>query len=64
MVRPIEYHLPYEEVKVYARCEVLVAVDDNILLITGDPQGILDQQLRPRLIKNYYFIFCWPTDKL
>jgi hypothetical protein len=25
-------------------------VDDNIWMIIGDPQGILDQQLRPRQI--------------
>jgi hypothetical protein len=30
--------------------EVLMEVDVNILLIVGDPQGILGQQLRPRPI--------------
>jgi hypothetical protein len=30
--------------------EVLVEFDDNILLIVGDAQGILDQQLRLCLI--------------
>jgi hypothetical protein len=43
--------------------EVLMEVDVNILLIVGDPQGILGQQLRPRsitllniitLLVNYY----------
>jgi hypothetical protein len=24
-------------------------IEDNILLIVGDPQGILDEQLRPHL---------------
>jgi hypothetical protein len=28
--------------------KVLMEFDDNILLIVEDPQGILDQQLRPR----------------
>jgi hypothetical protein len=30
--------------------KVLMEVDDSILLIFGDPQGILVQQLRPRPI--------------
>jgi hypothetical protein len=30
------------EVAVHAGCEVLMEVDDNILLIVADPQGILD----------------------
>ncbi len=30
--------------------KVLMEVDDNICLILGDLQGILDQQLRPRPI--------------
>ncbi len=32
-------------------------VDDNILLIIGDPQVILDQQLMPRQILLSTFIF-------
>ncbi len=31
-------------------CEVSMEVDDNIFLIVGDPQGILDQQLRTKQI--------------
>jgi hypothetical protein len=27
--------------------DVLVKIDDNVLLTAGDPQEILDQQLRP-----------------
>jgi hypothetical protein len=36
-----------EEVAVPAGHTVLMESDDNILLIVGDPHGILDQQLRP-----------------
>jgi hypothetical protein len=39
-----------EEVAVRAGHEVSMKVDDNILLIVGDPQGILDQQLRTKQI--------------
>jgi hypothetical protein len=35
------------DVAVHADHDVLVKIDDNILLIAGDPQGILDHQLRP-----------------
>ncbi len=34
----------------HAGHKALVEVDDNILLIVDDPQGILDQKLRPRPI--------------
>ncbi len=34
----------------HAGHEVLMEVDDNIVLIVGDQQGILDQQLRPHII--------------
>jgi hypothetical protein len=34
-----------EEVAVRAGCKVLLEVDESILLIVGDPQQILDQQL-------------------
>jgi hypothetical protein len=37
-----------EEVIVRASHEVLMEVDDNCALIVGNPQGILDLQLRPR----------------
>jgi hypothetical protein len=40
-----------EEVDVRAGHEVLMEADDTILLIFGDPQGILNQQLRPCLIR-------------
>jgi len=39
-----------EEVAVHGGRKVLMEVDDNILMIVGDPRGILDEQLRPRLI--------------
>jgi hypothetical protein len=39
-----------EGVIVHAGHEVLMEVDDNIVLIVGDQQGILDQQLRPHII--------------
>jgi hypothetical protein len=45
MVRPKEYALiclSLEEVAVRAGYKVLVKVDNNILLIVGNPQGILD----------------------
>jgi hypothetical protein len=49
MVRPIEKApicLSLEEVTVRASHEVMMEVDDNILLIVGDPHGILDQHIR------------------
>jgi hypothetical protein len=36
-----------KEIAVHAGYEVLMEVDENILLIVGDPQGISDRQLRP-----------------
>jgi hypothetical protein len=36
-----------EEAIVHAGREILMEVDDNILLIVGDPRKILDQHLRP-----------------
>jgi hypothetical protein len=39
-----------EDVPVRAGHKVLMEADDNILMIIGDPQGILDQQLRLRPI--------------
>jgi hypothetical protein len=45
LVRPIEYatiYLSFEEVAVHAGKKVLVKVDNNILLIVGNSQGILD----------------------
>jgi hypothetical protein len=53
MGRPIEYspiHLSLEQVAVQASRKVLVEFDDNILLIVGDPQWILDEHLRPHMI--------------
>jgi hypothetical protein len=35
-----------EDVALCAGHKVLMKVEDNILLIVGDPQGILDKQLR------------------
>jgi hypothetical protein len=39
--------------------EVLLEVDDNILLIVGDPQGVLDQLLRPRPIQLLNVVIIW-----
>ncbi len=39
--------LSLEEVAMSADYKVLMEVDDNILLIVGNPQGILGQQVRP-----------------
>jgi hypothetical protein len=47
MVRPIEeapIFTPPEEVAVCASHKVLMEVDDNILLIVVNPQGISNQQ--------------------
>ncbi len=53
------------KVTVHAVHQVLMEVDDNILLIVGDQQGILYEQLTPRRIHllniiiikiNYYII--------
>ncbi len=53
MVRPIEYatvQLSSEEVCVcWQQC--LKEADNNISLIVGNPQGILEQLLRPRPIQ-------------
>jgi hypothetical protein len=43
-------HISFEEVATHVGHKVLMKVDDNILPIVGDPLGILDQQLRPRII--------------
>jgi hypothetical protein len=54
MVMKIEkasIHLSLEEAAVSAGYKVLMEVGDNILLIVTNPQGILDQNLRP----NPYF---------
>jgi hypothetical protein len=47
LINKATIHLSREEVGVYADHEVIVEVDDNIVLIVGNPQGILGQQLRP-----------------
>jgi hypothetical protein len=39
-----------EEIIVLASCKALVKVLDKSLLIVVNPEGILGQQLRPRLI--------------
>ncbi len=49
--------LPLEEVAVCAGDKVLMEVDDNILLIDGDPQGILDVRLEPRSIHSLNITF-------
>jgi hypothetical protein len=43
-----------EEVWVQNGGEVLMEVDDSILLIVGDPQGILSQKLRSPSKLNEY----------
>jgi hypothetical protein len=42
--------LSLEEVGLRVCHKVLVEVNGNILMIVSDPQGIFDQQLRPRPI--------------
>ncbi len=39
-----------EEVALCAGHKVLMEDDNNIVPIVGDPQGILDRQLKPRTI--------------
>ncbi len=49
LVRPINWatvHLSLIEVTVHACQGVLMEVDENSLLLAGDPQGILGQQIR------------------
>ncbi len=41
-----------EEVAMHAGHEVLMEVGDNNMLIVGDPQGILVEQLKSRPIQN------------
>jgi hypothetical protein len=45
-----------EEVAVHAGQDVLMEVEYNILLIIGNPHGILDQHLRPQHIDLLYKI--------
>jgi hypothetical protein len=40
----------WEEITVGACYKLMMVVDNNILMIIGDPQGILDLQLKPNLI--------------
>ncbi len=42
---PIYHSL--EEIAVHAEREFLMKVENNILLIAGDPQGIFNHYLRP-----------------
>jgi hypothetical protein len=47
-----------EDIAVHAGHEVLMEVDGNITMTVGNPQGILDEQLRPQpihLLKYQYF---------
>jgi hypothetical protein len=39
-----------EEAAISAGHKVLMEADDNISMIVGGPQGILDEQFRPRII--------------
>jgi hypothetical protein len=53
MVRPIELapiHVSLEEAAALADQEVLMVVDNNILMIVGDPRGIIVERLRPHPI--------------
>jgi hypothetical protein len=46
MVKPINYaqiYLSLEDITVYAGYKVLMEINDNSVLIVGDPYGILDQ---------------------
>jgi hypothetical protein len=36
--------------------KVLIEVDDNISLIVGDPEGILDWQMKPHLRRSLNII--------
>jgi hypothetical protein len=52
-VWPMEWapiRMPMEEVAVHADHKGLKKADNNILLVVSDPQGRLDQQLRPHPI--------------
>ncbi len=40
-------HLSLEEVVAHADHEVLMEIENNSVMIVGDPQGILGMQLRP-----------------
>jgi hypothetical protein len=58
MVKPIEWasiHLPLEEDTLKPGHKVLMDVEDN-LIIFGDPEGILDQQLRPLIRYHDYYV--------
>jgi hypothetical protein len=50
-----------EVVPVRAGHEVLMEVDNNMLLIVGDPQGILEKHLKPHPINllkfEYYLLY-------
>jgi hypothetical protein len=53
MVRPIEWPPIWQTLEEFGMCAVhkdLMEVDDNILLIVVDPQGILDQLLKSQPI--------------
>jgi hypothetical protein len=41
----IPIHMYFKEVAVLAGHQVLLGVEDNSMLIVGDPQGILGQQV-------------------
>ncbi len=45
-----------KEVAMRAGHKVSMEVDDNVLLIVGDAQGILDQQLGPRQVHFFNII--------
>ncbi len=50
LIEKAHIHMSLEQVTMRAGRKVLMYVDNNILLIVGDPQGILNQKLRPRPI--------------
>jgi hypothetical protein len=56
LIKQAPIHLSLEELTAHVGHEVLMDVDDNILQIACDPQGILDLHLRPRLINLLYII--------
>ncbi len=53
MVRPI-YYAPFSLSLAYAGHKVLMEIDNNILLIVGDPQGILDKSNIFSRVRPFY----------
>jgi len=56
LIKQALIQLVLKELTVHAGHKVLMEVDNSILQIVCDPQGILDLQLRPRPIYLLYII--------